>query len=534
MSEFKIEVVPADQVPDPKARENKAETGKPYSRQTLTSEQRTTTLRAPAVDDVKANSAQWAQDYALRQLSVPAQHAVATAMSNALLTALGREPYAPKGATLKSITSHPEGPRLLEVANDQTGRHLFSPAALHPDVLTEYVARLQDSAFSVPKGWYARPAPLHLALALLNLSSWRAIKELLDSTLRIMDVETTPADAQDWDPAQIADEDPDLLTDISLLCGFGGGQLTHSSRMTTPVEICAPNPGESPRRYKERLTGPMYKTLKPRTGSWNSKQAWLMNYVPAEAGFAEHMLRSNDCYSMALHSRVDLVKVKALRDAYIAWMPNQEITERAYDKLKSRWESRNPNKSWEVAMSYTRQDFQTAVNMVYTQPWSDLYLTYDESSLQRDREVVLARALIANLCKASNTHRSVLRLIPGVYYVALAMLTGVPLLNWLRYAIDECKRRGEGFIKARIIDDVIYACDYSFVNEYMGQLRGPLEDMRIELDMMERSTAPGFPKVLRKGHNLMWAMADSPYHLVSMRDGDEQYSQRPPAALRYE
>ncbi len=488
------------------------------------------TLRVPKLGKERNNGAERGQDRFLRKQSETVMYAAASAMITAMRAANGLS-TPPLGKKVRGlIDAHPEAPLLYAMAEDNFGRHFFSPGALSEPVLRHYMDAMSESAFSYTGVEDLRSTSLQMALPLLNAGSWTSVHRMLHGALEAL---YYPMEELSSDGAK-----PDYLSDVTLLCGFGPqARFIHTTRYTTRVDDLARRRGEPVRAYKQRVISNKYKMISPfhRNGQMSLKQRWLLDAVPPDYGFAEYLITQGECYGASLEGRVEQIKIKAVANATAAWVPGEEITPLMFERLSQEHERQHPNRPpLEDWLTYTNQEFQRAIHMVYSKPWADLMVTGDFNRLLLDKEVVLARSIIQQLCSGSNIHRSKAKPLPGAYFMALGLLTGVPVLSWVKFAIEELARRGEGFINENTLDELQDAVATIDVAVMPGEpfYRG-LISMRHLLREAEQSVHPGVPQVLRSGRNLMWTYGDSPYHLKSTSGGDGFYTCKPDRRLLY-
>lgn len=303
---------------------------------------------------------------------------------------------------------------LIEAVQQGAGttRSLVGPLRASDRLLAKYCQLLIKSGLGVPTNMLDSPVSPAIVPYLLGGITWASVEQLCYRALEVMDFMHEPL------------KKPTLSKAMSVI-GFGA----HIRHEHTDQLI----------RYGHDNKVELL-DIEKRHNHLSHRQDYLLN-LPRDKGFAKHLIESG-AYGDALRRQLAALKPTLIAEVELLLNPQGgEMSERA-------GEGRHPVVIPPLA-------FERAVRRVFEQDWDQLDLvcgTQDTRLL--DAEVLLARKIIQKLAYNDRMTAEVL--------VGMSLLTGISIVNWVRYAIVDRGRRGETFITVEEVDRAIEMAEIQF------------------------------------------------------------------------
>lgn len=352
---------------------------------------------------------------------------------------------------------------LLDAMRKQgTARSIIGPARYSDRVLGIYCNQMVKGALGAPQDFTTSgPVSPVLVPYLLGGITTKAVEDLCYRALEVMDFVPSPL------------EEYTLQKSLSNV-GFGEG-IRHEA-----VEI------ETPKKYNHL----------------SQRQDFLLN-LPRGVSYARLLIKDG-AYGESLHRRLMSWKDLIITETTHAFDPAAgEMTELAAV-------GRHP-------VVLTDNNYERAIRRVFEKKWMDLDLTGKADEVVADAEVVMARKIIQRLSYNDRMSAEAL--------VGISLLTGISLACWAEFAVYDLKRRGETFITAETLDEVVYLVSSSPHYKCDHELRGAATELRYANDgnrkwarrlqsplrplwsskgtfYLERYTADGIPKYKHKPFSL--------------------------------
>ena len=358
-----------------------------------------------------------------------------------------------------------EGPYTLiaEFAR-QPGRSLFGPDVLPAKAFKQYLNRLAKSALrasdSSPFPAEAcSPRAIALILGGMSLYEVEVACEAALEALEFEDQEVNPT-----------------LSEAMALVGYNPKlpHLHHDGFVDTTLHM---RPGEGADEYQARMTR-LRKPYPYVQKQYSARRQWLA--ASTQGPFVEYLQHNTGFYA-DLHPRLRNLKVGVMLDAWAALRPDSELIQ---PKSQERIREFLAVGSWTEQVVPKNEHFAAAVRMVYEGDWDDIRLTGDPT---RDVEPVMARLIIAHLCKKGSLRGRAPVQINARCLIGMSLLTGIPTGKFVQFALADQKRRGETFMSQDTVQQVIDLVDTSGVyhlaqEAWMEEMADLAKDLHHEQD----------------------------------------------------
>ncbi|QBJ04454.1 hypothetical protein HOV23_gp119 [Pseudomonas phage Lana] len=291
-------------------------------------------------------------------------------------------------------------------------RILISPARYSDKVLASYCGTLIKAALGEPT--MDRISPL-LVPYLLGGMTYKGVEDLAHRAAEVMEFFPEPQGKSTMARA---------LSSV----GFGA-DVPH---MHNDADL-DPDYVEPPRKRYNNLS---------------YQQEFLLNLPPTDS--YARLLIERGAYDATLRGSLSAVKVGIINTAEVLMDPaGGEMT---VVSAKGR-----------LSADSTPFTFGRAVRRVFEKPWLELDLSGEPESRNADLEILIARMIIQHLShKVLKTDR-----LSATTLVGMSLVTGISIANWAEFAVYDLERRGETFITAETVEEVIamvevsphYTCD---------------------------------------------------------------------------
>ncbi|QYW06451.1 hypothetical protein uan_039 [Pseudomonas phage UAntarctica] len=397
----------------------------------------------------------------------------------------------------------PEHP-VIKVA---PGRNLFGPGALCDEALSYYIDMLAPYAVGTPRDTAVIPSP-QLLPYLLGGIPMATVEQLAFRALELGGCYPVP------------EPGPTLLDS---LCHVGFGErfphihsdIAHAVRLRRLPE-------ESIEEYRaklERHTTPAEPG--PITKGLSNRQDYLYN-LPTGETFAKQLL-SSPPYRATMRRRVTKHKLAVIKDVCLLLQRETgEIPFMGAERLVAKCGTLS---DYYRAIDITDAMFSSAVQRVFERPWKELDLTGD---LVHDVEIMVARRLIYRLMGGARNSREPTRM-SAQTLVGIALVTGISVVQWAKFAVQDGQRRGESFLDRAVIEEAIELIEMSELAPHFT-CADHLAECCLQLDALN----PSWSQRLRKPKRPFWSTRSHDYYvkavLVTREAGEvfEEFTYRYP------
>lgn len=354
------------------------------------------------------------------------------------------------------------------------GRGNETPLAYPDPVLRQYLLRLaplalsDSSASTYPQAMSPRLVPL-----LLGGCTISQLEELTERTLDLLGFEEDSVNPS--------------LSHAMHLVGFGPEQR-HIHFDSVDLRMLYPVPGESPEDHLARVTkiDPKLPNMRFTTNKYGQLKAALRT---TEGPFAECVPRI-DCYGFELQRKVLQHKWSVMAHTMLAFSKVPEAARVSMCPSLADWMN---------STQVTVAGFAEAVRRVFERPWHELDL---QGEPKEDVIKVMARLLIHRLSRSVRTAaRQPIRMHPRAL-VGMSLLTGVPTGKFVRFALDDLKRRGETFLTPDSVREAVRLVDESAdifhlaTSGWMAEMNG----LAARMEAIEHPTRNYFAFRMRQGN----------------------------------
>lgn len=331
------------------------------------------------------------------------------------------------------------------------GRHLFTFAQCGAKAVRALCQRNVQSAINPdPMGVHA-VSPL-LVPALMGGMTFTTFEreafKVLDEVLKV--------------PYSLPPENRrSYLRDSTMICGFGAHLKHTPNENISPLEPFHRRVGEKDLAFISRL----HKThLKPvpkahEENGLNETQRFLLK-LTGDASYAASIMEFG-AYQGELGTFIADMKEDVCRTAAIALcLEGGDITRPSALRMEAGLEGRGVKFCDRTQM--TEAVWAQAVRMVFMRQWKDLNLAAVPAGIEisHDTVKVVARLIISKMAKRLRMG-AVAPKLPGQLVVAMSLLSGVPIVAFLRFVELDFYRRGECIMSPEGVADIQYVLDVS-------------------------------------------------------------------------
>lgn len=391
-------------------------------------------------------------------------------------------------------------PHLVKKAISNRGRSLVTPADYDDTTLLSYLTTLAPLALS-PEAASRYPAALSPRLVPLLLGGMPMLK-LEALTERVLDL-------LGFTPDEV---DPTLNHALHLV-GFGPGQRHMHFDSFNPPQLY-PALGEEPEHYLSRINDPKVEpqipALSPKAISIGHTQHCLSQVI---GPFAE-ALPYIDAYPIALYRKV-------LRQKWAVMAGTITLFHEASGHIPeaSRINIGLTPRQWLDDTQVSSAAFSEAVRMVFERPWVDLDLV---GSPKEDVPRVMARLLIRHLCRGVRGAFTTPRRMSARALVGISLLTGIPTAKFVRFAVEDLKRRGETFLTGDTVREAVALVDESEQVFHLASSAWMQEmnALAAQLEASEHPTRAYLAYRLRMGSKPLFSSGGA-YQIVAFKGRDE-------------
>ncbi len=383
------------------------------------------------------------------------------------------------------------------------GRTTLPPLTWSDVNLRRYLIHLAPLALSPSEtSTFADAMSPRIALLLLGGIGIGALEELTERALEVLHFEYELVEP--------------TLNDAMRIVGFGAGER-HIHADNVNLQDMESTQGEDPGDYLQRITSnePPVPTLPFESSRQGIASYYLRHTVGPFAGQAER----GDNYRFELLRKVSrhkwwvIARTRELFSLYSDFIPDFSRTQIA---TANDW------------MNLTRpghMEFSLAVRMVFEQPWHKLDLTGD---LTKDIVRVMAKLLIYRLSRGSRKGVDGLVTMSARSLVGISLLTGIPTPKFVRFAVEELRRRGETFLTAETVRRAVQLVDES-EDIFQYATAGWMDEMHalaMQLEHYQHEPRRLFASMLRKGQRVLGS-SNGVYQIKGLDDeGDPIYVKR--------
>lgn len=380
------------------------------------------------------------------------------------------------------------------------GRSLVPPLTWSDVNLRRYLIHLTPLALSASKvSTYPDSLSPRMALLFLGGMGTGALEELTERAMEVLHFEDETVDP--------------TLNYAMRLIGFGAGQR-HSHADGVNLQKMEAFIGEDTSDYLKRITGsepPM-----PPLHFDSAKHGIATYYLRHTVGPFATLVSNGDNYRFELLRKVTRHKWWVIAKTRELFNPYAEhIPEASRDALAT-------PREWLDSTQPGHVEFSNAVRMVFEQPWHKLDLT---GALKHDVVKVMAKLLIYRLGRGVRKTASEDSTVPTMSaraLVGISLLTGVPTPIYVRFALDELRRRGETFLTPDIVRRAVTLVDESEdVFQYASsEWMEEMNHLAMQLEHYQHEPRAYFAGMLRRGTKPLTS-SQGVYQIIGHRDDDE-------------
>lgn len=368
------------------------------------------------------------------------------------------------------------------------GRSLFTPDLLSDADLRRYVQIMAPYALAPSSSVTIKPQSPAIAEYLLGGMPRTKIEEL---TERVMDVCEFPQ--MRVDPT---------FSDAICMTGFGP-HADYSHHDGVHASLTEFMPGEEIKVYLARMAESTPKPEYARKGRMSARQDYLTQGLPKGAAFCDYLF-TRGAYHDTLFRRVSRAKWEVCKQTTLLFSEHStEMVGKARSRLRDGRAS-----EYEQKVRVSDAKFARAVERVFNHSWADLELMGTMDHLEDDVERVMARLLIKKLVGGSDRANKELPKMSARCLLGIALLTAIPVMNMVRFAMEEFCRRGETFLDRKTLDDLEILITESELGMVNYTASAEMQRYRVLLDEWHKNDAvipvSHFAHKLRYAPSIMW------------------------------
>jgi hypothetical protein len=353
-------------------------------------------------------------------------------------------------------------------------RSLIGPARYSDRILTLYVQRLFKGAMGKPSPNVDHPISPLLVQYLLGGVPWKNVEQLCYRALEVTDFMPDPMPAS-------------TLGAVVSPLGFGA-HIKHLHEN---------------HRLKFDLDNTPYKVEIDKVHNHLSfRQDYLLG-LPKTGSYASILIR-------------DGAYGDGLRRQLASWMDDIIATaERLLDpqggEMSEGVAEGRFGQQPRLPVTLDDGNYKRAIRRVFEQDWDQLdLLCGGPEDRVAEGEVLMARLIIQRLAYAPQMTPEQL--------IGMSLLTGISLANWTAFAVKDRERRGETFLTADTIEQVIEVCDYQAGYDCGQELRSDM----IALDRMDRdahgAAKKRWARRVQSSTNPLWSTNGLYYQIAETSD----------------
>lgn len=364
---------------------------------------------------------------------------------------------------------------LLNAMGEGNGmvRSLIGPARCSDRILERYCRKLFKSAMGKPSQYLDNPVSPLLVQYLLGGVPWKTVEELTYRALNLLDFMPDPIGANTMGAA------------FSIV-GFGAN-IRHD---------------HADFRIKHDLDNVPYEADFERVHNHLSFRQDFLLGLPNTGSYASILIRDG-AYNDGLRRQLASWKPAIMAEA-----------ERLLDPKGGEMSDQTAKGEYtghpRLPVTPTDYNFKRAVKRVFEQDWDRLDLvcgTPDTALL--DAEVLMARLIIQRMGYAPK--------ITAQQLIGMSLLTGISIANWTAFAVKDRQRRGETFITAETIEQVIDQCSYQDGYDCDHELRDALYTLAHDSEHM--AAKKKWARRLQSPNNPLWSVNGLYYQVGKTHHG---------------
>lgn len=352
-------------------------------------------------------------------------------------------------------------------------RSIIGPARCSDRILERYCRKLLKSAMGKRSEFHDHPISPLLVQYLVGGVPWKNIDALIYRALGLLDFYTQPMGVT-------------TLATATQVLGFGDN-IRHQHRDTT---------------IKYDIDNLPYEAEFDKVHAHLSFRQDFLVHLPKTGSYASMLIREG-AYDDGLRRQIASWKPAIMAQA-----------ERLIDPAGGEMSQKVADGDYgpKLAVAATDEQFIRAVRRVFEKDWDELdLLAVDPIDRFHDIEVLMARLLIQRMGYAPQ--------ITAQQLVGMSVLTGVSIANWTAFAVKDKQRRGETFITAGTVAEIIELCQgqAGFGEEVEQELRSDMYvlDNPTELAAAKRKWA----RRLQSPNNPLWSTNGLYYQVGATHHG---------------
>ena len=336
---------------------------------------------------------------------------------------------------------------ILEEFTRQRGRSLFGPDVLPPKAFKKYLTTLARSALRASDSspfpaMSCSPRAIALILGGMSLHEVEVTSEMALEALEFEDQVVDPS-----------------LSDAMAVVGYNP-KLPHLHHDDFDHDqLHRQLPHEELGAYTKRMEQ-LRKPLPYVQQQYSARRQWLASKT--QGPFVDYLAHHTGYYA-DLFQRMRNLKVGVMLDAWEALRPGSALIQR---HSEGRIREFVPLGEWERFTHPKNEHFAAAVRMVFEGDWDNIDLSGDP---RKDMVPVMARLIIAHLCKKGKLRCRAPARINARCLIGMSLLTGIPTGKFVQFALADLKRRGETFMTADTVQEVLDLVDTSGVFQLATQ-----------------------------------------------------------------
>lgn len=291
---------------------------------------------------------------------------------------------------------------------------------------------------------------------------------------------------------------------------------------------------------KAWIDGDLYKRERVKNTRESTRREWLFQ-LPETIDPQVYLLRKGG-FEPEFRHRLRRIRLRTGYNVQTAFSPRSEAY--GYPIGRYAWDILTDMDFSDYAAGKYMDDelFERAVERVFERPWFELDLQ-GPMDLQHDTEVALARAIIRGLVGVSPRRKGRRIYTSAVTLLGMSIVSGVPLVAFLEFGLNEWKRTGECWFNEKTLDDLdtllellgesetetlsgFVADQVAMVNMTMDKVAVIRQELEVRNSLTTTTPKGNWASKLRRTDNLLWSHRHANIWSIQETDDDGHITYR--------